>query len=193
MTEPALRPIRSILPNLGGIDISPVILILILMFISNVVLLGWILPAVVNPPSTFFERGRVRLALRRVAAGIMLPVRLTPKSSRDEIVGIEAFGGETVLKARVRALPEDGRANEALAKLIAHWLKLPPSFRVGGARRQVADEASAGRGRRGDARASDRGAPRRASRLAPRRSRATMASAAARGSAARVIGRPTTR
>jgi YggT family protein len=49
VTEPALRPIRSILPNLGGIDISPVILILILMFIINVVLLGWILPAFVQP------------------------------------------------------------------------------------------------------------------------------------------------
>jgi YggT family protein len=46
VTEPALRPIRSILPNLGGIDISPVILILILLFIRDVVLLGWILPAV---------------------------------------------------------------------------------------------------------------------------------------------------
>jgi YggT family protein len=30
ITEPALRPIRSLLPNLGGIDISPVILILLL-------------------------------------------------------------------------------------------------------------------------------------------------------------------
>ena len=29
ITEPALRPIRAILPNLGGIDISPVILILL--------------------------------------------------------------------------------------------------------------------------------------------------------------------
>jgi YggT family protein len=46
ITEPALRPIRSILPNLGGIDISPVILILVLLFIRDVVLLGWILPAV---------------------------------------------------------------------------------------------------------------------------------------------------
>jgi YggT family protein len=45
VTEPALRPIRSIIPNLGGIDISPVILILFLLFIRDVVLLGWILPA----------------------------------------------------------------------------------------------------------------------------------------------------
>ncbi|MBO0755662.1 MAG: YggT family protein [Bradyrhizobiaceae bacterium] len=37
ITEPALRPIRSILPNLGGIDISPVILILIIFFIENVI------------------------------------------------------------------------------------------------------------------------------------------------------------
>ena len=47
ITEPALRPIRSILPNLGGIDISPVILILLLLFIRDVVLLGWIVPALV--------------------------------------------------------------------------------------------------------------------------------------------------
>jgi len=49
ITEPALRPIRSILPNLGGIDISPVVLILLLLFIRDVVLLGWILPAFVQP------------------------------------------------------------------------------------------------------------------------------------------------
>jgi len=49
LTEPALRPIRNILPNLGGIDISPVILILFLLFIQNVVLLGWLAPAVIDP------------------------------------------------------------------------------------------------------------------------------------------------
>ena len=38
VTEPALRPIRSILPNLGGIDISPVILILIIYFIQEVII-----------------------------------------------------------------------------------------------------------------------------------------------------------
>ena len=38
LTEPALRPIRSILPNLGGIDISPVIVILIIIFLQNVII-----------------------------------------------------------------------------------------------------------------------------------------------------------
>ena len=38
VTEPALRPIRSFLPNFGGIDISPVILILILMFLRRLII-----------------------------------------------------------------------------------------------------------------------------------------------------------
>ncbi len=37
ITEPVLRPIRSILPNLGGIDISPIILLLIIIFIPRVI------------------------------------------------------------------------------------------------------------------------------------------------------------
>ncbi|MGE0748620.1 MAG: YggT family protein [Rhodospirillales bacterium] len=36
VTEPALAPIRRMLPNLGGIDISPVILILLLWFLREV-------------------------------------------------------------------------------------------------------------------------------------------------------------
>ena len=35
VTEPALRPIRKIMPNLGGIDLSPIILILALFFIRQ--------------------------------------------------------------------------------------------------------------------------------------------------------------
>lgn len=35
VTEPVLRPIRRILPDLGGIDISPIILIFLLVFIRN--------------------------------------------------------------------------------------------------------------------------------------------------------------
>jgi uncharacterized protein YggU (UPF0235/DUF167 family) len=59
--------------------------------------------------------------------GVTLPVRLTPKSAKDEVAGVEIFGDEMVLKARVRALPESGRANEALERLIAAWLHVPPS------------------------------------------------------------------
>jgi YggT family protein len=45
ITEPALRPIRNILPDLGGIDISPVILILIIIFLRYCIAL-YILPNV---------------------------------------------------------------------------------------------------------------------------------------------------
>ena len=38
VTDPALRPIRNMLPNLGGIDISPVILFLIIIFIQSVII-----------------------------------------------------------------------------------------------------------------------------------------------------------
>jgi YggT family protein len=37
ITEPALRPLRSFLPNFGGIDISPVVLILLLMFVRRLI------------------------------------------------------------------------------------------------------------------------------------------------------------
>jgi YggT family protein len=37
ITEPALRPIRNLMPNLGGLDISPIIVILIIMFIQRVI------------------------------------------------------------------------------------------------------------------------------------------------------------
>jgi uncharacterized protein (TIGR00251 family) len=66
-----------------------------------------------------------RLQAQATKSGVVLKVRLTPKSSRDAIEGLADFGGETVLKARVRAVPEAGRANAALTKLIAAWLELP--------------------------------------------------------------------
>ncbi|HMD73466.1 MAG TPA: YggT family protein [Steroidobacteraceae bacterium] len=37
VTEPALRPIRNVLPGLGGIDISPVILIIGLLFLKQLI------------------------------------------------------------------------------------------------------------------------------------------------------------
>jgi YggT family protein len=38
ITEPVLRPIRSFLPNFGGIDVSPVVLILIIFLIQNIII-----------------------------------------------------------------------------------------------------------------------------------------------------------
>src|SRR6201986_582015 len=35
VTEPVLRPIRRVLPDLGGIDISPIILLLIIFFLRS--------------------------------------------------------------------------------------------------------------------------------------------------------------
>lgn len=39
ITEPVLRPIRSVLPDLGGIDISPVVVILLIFLIQRVIAL----------------------------------------------------------------------------------------------------------------------------------------------------------
>ncbi|WPP06024.1 DUF167 family protein [Methylocella tundrae] len=53
-------------------------------------------------------------------------VRLTPKSARDEIAGVDHLSdGRPVLKARVRAAPQNGEANAALLKLVAKSLRIP--------------------------------------------------------------------
>jgi YggT family protein len=41
VTEPLLRPIRSFMPNLGGLDIAPVVLLLVLYFIRSLVVEYW--------------------------------------------------------------------------------------------------------------------------------------------------------
>jgi YggT family protein len=35
VTEPVLRPLRRVLPNLGGLDISPLVLVLLIFFVRN--------------------------------------------------------------------------------------------------------------------------------------------------------------
>ena len=59
--------------------------------------------------------------------GVVIAVRLTPKGGRDSIDGIETLSdGRAVLKARVRAAPHEGAANEALVALLAKSLGVPP-------------------------------------------------------------------
>lgn len=62
----------------------------------------------------------------RIADGrILIRVLLTPGSSHEAIVGVETTPSGTALRARVRAVPEAGKANLALAHLVARWLDVP--------------------------------------------------------------------
>ncbi|QEE08476.1 DUF167 domain-containing protein [Bartonella kosoyi] len=59
---------------------------------------------------------------------LILFVYLIPKSSVDKIIGIESKDGEKqYLTIRLRAVPEDGKANKALIKFLAKQWKIPPS------------------------------------------------------------------
>ena len=61
------------------------------------------------------------------AGGLRLRVRLTPKSRRDMVDGVADTAEGPALKVHVRALPEKGRANEALVETVADWLGVPKS------------------------------------------------------------------
>ena len=62
------------------------------------------------------------------ADGVLISVRLTPKSSKDQIekIGAQSDGRPLVL-ARVRTVPEKGAANKAVAALFAKALSVPKS------------------------------------------------------------------
>ncbi|MDH4987410.1 DUF167 family protein [Aminobacter anthyllidis] len=58
--------------------------------------------------------------------GVDLFVRLTPKSSKDAVEGVEQTAdGRCHFAARVRAVPEKGEANAALEKLLADEFGIP--------------------------------------------------------------------
>lgn len=68
-----------------------------------------------------------RVPWRRGAGCVIVRVRITPKSAKDTIDGVEETADGPALKARVRAVPADGAANAALMKLLADWLGVPKS------------------------------------------------------------------
>jgi uncharacterized protein YggU (UPF0235/DUF167 family) len=67
------------------------------------------------------------LPWRHGGACVIVRVRLTPKSSKDAVDGLEATAEGVALKARVRAVPSEGDANAALLKLLAGWLGVAQS------------------------------------------------------------------
>lgn len=59
---------------------------------------------------------------------IRVSIRLTPNAGRDAIEGLEnTADGESHVKVRVTAVPEKGRANQALIALLSKSLKVPKS------------------------------------------------------------------
>jgi uncharacterized protein (TIGR00251 family) len=59
---------------------------------------------------------------------VIVDIRLTPKSAADRIESsVTDAAGRAFLKARVRAVPEDGKANAALLKLLAKAIGVPKS------------------------------------------------------------------
>jgi uncharacterized protein (TIGR00251 family) len=63
----------------------------------------------------------VRPLMHAEARSARVSVRLTPRAGRDEVLGFEG----DVLRVRVVAPPVDGRANEALTRLLAARLGVP--------------------------------------------------------------------
>jgi uncharacterized protein YggU (UPF0235/DUF167 family) len=65
---------------------------------------------------------------RATIDGVVIACRLTPKGGRDSVDGIATLSdGACVLLARVRAVPESGKANDALCALLAAKLGVATS------------------------------------------------------------------
>lgn len=82
----------------------------------------------------------------RSEAGVTLRVRVTPKSSKDVVGGLEDTAQGPALKVRVRAVPDKGAANVAVVEAVARWLGVPKSTvtLVGGSTGRVKSLAIAG-------------------------------------------------
>lgn len=65
------------------------------------------------------------VAWRRGDAGVFVYFRLTPKSSKDAVDGLQLTAEGLAFQARVRAIPENGAANAALETLVSVWLRVP--------------------------------------------------------------------
>lgn len=61
--------------------------------------------------------------LRQTPKGLFLHIRATPKASRDEVTGVSA----DVLTVKVTAVPDKGKANEAVIEILAKTMRVAKS------------------------------------------------------------------
>lgn len=79
------------------------------------------------------------LAPWRGAADALVPVRVTPRARTEGVETVDGPDGTPMLAVRVRAAPEDGKANAAVCALLAEAFGVPKSavsVLRGGASRQ---------------------------------------------------------
>lgn len=115
LADPLLRPIRRLLPAMGGIDFSPMILVLLLYVINMGV--AEVLHA---------AAGAVDGVMSAVTVnddGLVLRLYIQPKASRDSIVGLH---GDEV-KVAITAPPVDGQANSHLVKFLGKQFRVAKS------------------------------------------------------------------
>jgi uncharacterized protein len=76
--------------------------------------------------SAYLREFGLALPTRPHNDGVILSVRLTPKSSKNALIGLRATADDGLVCAiKVTAPPDKGKANAALLKLIAKSLHLP--------------------------------------------------------------------
>jgi len=64
--------------------------------------------------------------LTKATGGVILRVKLTPKAAKNALVRAEEdSAGNRLLRASVTAVPENGKANAALVKMLSKKLGLP--------------------------------------------------------------------
>lgn len=65
---------------------------------------------------------------RHTRDGLLLAVRVTPKSSRNEVTGLHTASDGTIsLAVKVSAPPDKGKANKAVIEVLAEAFDLPKS------------------------------------------------------------------
>lgn len=119
LADPLLRPIRRLLPAMGGIDFSPMILVLLLYVINMGVAEYYRQPEICCC-------GAVDGVMNAVTVnddGLVLRLYIQPKASRDSIVGLH---GDEV-KVAITAPPVDGQANSHLVKFLGKQFRVAKS------------------------------------------------------------------